>query len=121
LTNKQKPAKIFFLLIVLYSFGGLIQIDNDGGPCNSGLIIFMLGPVLLLIAFVQYLFMKKLFAGRKISTGGKILSTGCCLFWGFWTVGFFVDDPRDATLYLLPFLLLNIAVTIKIFLRKKSC
>ena len=119
----NKKIKILFLtlfgLILIFSFGGIIQLSRSGGPCNAGIAFIVLVPAMIVITIMQCFILNyvAILASDK-KTSWAIVSFFIALAWVF-LMKLFSDD-KSAILYLSPFLIFNVLVTLFILLNKQS-
>jgi|GEM_PF-5890248 hypothetical protein len=121
--NKQSIAYIIsFMLIMIYSFGGIYQLGKLKAAQNQAFPFILLDVYLLVIAIVLYAIYTRV---SNYKTYGNIIcviaSVSCTLFWIHLMLNFAAE--KNAILDLTPFLLLNIvttAFTLKIQIQKKS-
>ena len=119
----NKKIRILFLTLfgftIIFSFWGTFQLSKAGGPCNAGISLIVLVPAMIVITLLQCFILNyvAILASDK-NTSWASVSFFMSLAWVF-LMKLFSDD-KNAILYLSPFLIFNVLVTLFILLRKQS-
>ena len=108
-----------FTMVTIASLFLLVQFGSGGGPCNAGLDLIFLGPIIIISAIAQIVIF-------TFSTGidttwtrfRRFTSISLSFLWIYLTI-IFSDGEPNAYYYLLPMLVLNVVISILIFIKFK--
>ena len=118
----RKRAIIFwtlFGLLEILSFWGLVQLSKKGGPCNAGIELVMLAPVIFFLSIIQLAILNYVFNfPPRNNVGNGIVSIICTLAWIF-CMATFLNSINDV-FYLIPFFVFNCFATFITFKHKSS-
>ena len=100
----------FYLVTIVFTCYGILQLSSSGGPCNAGIAFIILIPVLLicslLLARAIYLIYN---FGKSYSKSPKILTSISLIIWSYWSFQFLSDGTTEyGFFYLGLFEVLNI-------------
>lgn len=109
-----------FIIIAIASLMLLVKFGSGGGPCNAGLILILLGPIIIMSAIVQIVIFNLSTSIEKTWIRfRRIISMIFSCGWIYLTV-IFSDDGSNAFTYLIPILVLNLTITILIFIKFRA-
>jgi hypothetical protein len=101
-----------FILTTIYTCYGILKLGREGGPCNGGLAIIILTP-LLLVCFVLLIVTFSISVSRRLNLDKPIILALISLV--SWTLGsltFLEDSFKETVLYLGFFEVFNIYVLV---------
>ena len=99
------------ILITIYSGYGILQLTELGGPCNGGLVLFVMIPALILsVTLLATAFSNRPFSDKFTYKKRVIFSFISLSIWSFLSYQLLRDSLVDVLLYLGPFELLNIGL-----------
>ena len=91
---------IFFIVTIIYTGYGILQLGKQGGPCNGGLAIIALTPFLLLCFGLLVATFSWLTYTDKTNFRKPITFTIISLIiWTYWFYIFSEDSLKDSLLY----------------------
>jgi hypothetical protein len=118
----KKNAILFltlFGLTIIFSVWGIVQLSKADGPCNAGIAFIVLVPAMIAITILQCFILNyvAILASQKNESWASV-SFFIALVWVFFMKLF--SDDKHAILYLSPFLIFNVLVTLFILLHKQT-
>ena len=113
---------IIGLLVLCYSFYGIVPLCIIGGPCNGGAILIGVGVFLLICSALtigSIIITNKSIDENHRNLRGVTLSVISLLIWTFTFISIAIGDPIEAWKYFPPLIVLN-AFTIYLSLSIKK-
>ena len=111
---RQRSKVIFislFILTIVYTCYGILQLGRHGGPCNGGLAIIVLTPFVLICVGLLTVSFSLLSNQKKTELAKPILLVIISLcVWTFVSITFLEDSIKESILYLGPLEALNICL-----------
>jgi len=108
---------ISFVLTVIYSIFGIFKMGEVGGPCNGGIAIIELIPILFIASIFQLSSFNLWSKSTKRNWFYPILSFIGISIWCWASTMFLDENAIGNLLYLSPFFILSIATIIIIILK----
>jgi hypothetical protein len=110
----RRRAKIILftsIATIIYTGYGILQLGNQGGPCNAGLAIIALTPFLLLCTVLLATTFPWMTSSNRTSFSKPVIfSVVSLLIWTYWFYVFAEDSIKDTILYLGLFECLNVFI-----------
>lgn len=116
----KKLYGLYFIASLSYTIFGIMHLARDGGPCNGGLALFILGPAILLCTILM-IFSFSFFINSYQNTVPVFLSAISLLIWTYCLLSFAGDDLAESFLFLGPFeLFIIVTLFIEILTSKQK-
>jgi hypothetical protein len=106
-----------FTAIAAVSLFPLLKLEDGGGPCNSGFVIFFLMWAIGIPSVIQIGVFRNNTESLLWLWFYRVVCISCTLFLIFITYEW-VDDPHE-WIYMSPFLVINAAISVLMFIRFK--
>lgn len=116
--NRKKKLCIYvsYLIVLLFSCWSILQKPLIGGPCNAGIDLIILAPVGFIISILQFGFLNHAMNSvEELGLSWSVFSLSLTITWIFF-MKLYYDGGMKSLLFHLPFLLLNIFVTVFLLL-----
>ena len=118
--NQKKLYRIFFIITLIYTMYGILQMSKDGGPCNAGIALIFLTPLLLVCSVLIVMAVPAFQNDSRRNWTVKVIA--CIFSLILWNGAMYIfsdgGDVGEVILYLSLFDILNIWRLVTLFKQK---